>query len=1401
MEFHISRTIRDTLKLDDLLFSYTGNVVFGNVTASRKLALQLNELRAKTNTAEAAPAAGDATASSAGADGLTADEAAASPADIDGLTAPPADPATEPIQAGALFAMGLIDELNHALLARYRKDVDPGVLTEAIRWFSQQVEPAELERLLLSFAEQFPTVAVYRGELTAEEWLASSDAASVDGLSNREVALEELLLLWLANMNPAFAAARELFEDKDLKQATVYPKVTAKFPAYFLTRPPLSLQVGSLLDALRAPMIASPGSLTGQLDFIREHWPQYLGEDLRRVLLAIDVLREEDVALWLKLHPPMPGRFSHGAPGFGGEGFEGDEFMGFESEYIIGPDGVRRRRDGQQYAGDYQAPLHEYENFSPDQAWMPNVVLMAKSTYVWLEQLSKKYRRHIQRLDEIPEEELALMASRGITGLWLIGLWERSVASKTIKRLRGQGDAVASAYSLKTYDIAEDLGGNDGYRVLRDKAAAVGIRLASDMVPNHMGIDSPWVVEHPDWFISRGESPFPVYSFDGPDLSDDSRVEIKIEDHYYDQTDAAVVFRLRHHADGATRYMYHGNDGTTFAWNDTAQLDYSKAYVREEVMQAILHVARLFPIIRFDAAMVLAKRHVQRLWFPLPGVGGSIPSRAEDAMSDDEFNALMPAEFWREVVDRVAVEVPGTLLLAEAFWLLEGYFVRTLGMHRVYNSAFMNMMRDEENAKYRSYLKKTIEFDPDILKRYVNFMSNPDERTAIDQFGSGDKCFGVATLLATLPGLPMFGHGQIEGYTERYGMEFKQAKQDEWPNEDFVARHQREIAPLLKRRHQFAESTHFLLYDLWNEHGSVDENVFAYSNRSTDATNSRSLILYNNAYNSTRGTIHVSAASMDKGSGEMRQRSLSDGLAFPADGELFVAYRDTARDLQYLRRATDLVYHGLHVELRGYQYIVLLDWRELRASADQPWDRLCDTLNGAGVYNLEQALAQLRLQPLYEALRQVVSYDLHLFTEVAMELAAKTDRAVEADLARIEAEGAANAPQRRSRKKDVPVAPSKAMGHTEMTQPHPALSEPLDPRLQPFLDKSAALLARITDLVPDAFAEASATVSNSSETNGAEQEGNEATNAASAATAMHTAAAATPAVTPEQAYRTALETLTGAAIHLPTVAAFLVDGWPAADSDILPGAKGRNQEQLWAPIVAWIVLRSLPVADSLALFDRLQLRDGLATVFSSLGIDGEGAWRAAAKVRILLSLDAQPGGTQPGDAQPGDAQPGAAMTSKPRRAAGSLAETESEAPTAHAETLASSIFQPSFWSDTDVLWLAGVTESYGSTYLHQESFEALIAWLQLPALIESIHTLTPESLGAVNTLVGQTSKLAHEAGYNLGTLLTLWAGEHAPAQHADAQPSANGADSVSDNEAPPAEVASGTCGVAVASPS
>ncbi len=197
-------------------------------------------------------------------------------------------------------------------------------------------------------------------------------------------------------------------------------------------------------------------------------------------------------------------------------------------------------------------PGPDVERYSPDRDWMPRLVLMAKNTYVWLDQLSKKHRREIRRLDQIPDEELDQLARWGITGLWLIGLWERSQASQRIKQLCGNPDALPSAYSLFEYSIADDLGGEAACDNLRERALRRGIRLASDMVPNHMGIDSPWVVEHPDWFVALPNSPFPSYTFDGPDLSRDQRVGLYIEDHYYNRTDAAVVFKRRRPLERAT---------------------------------------------------------------------------------------------------------------------------------------------------------------------------------------------------------------------------------------------------------------------------------------------------------------------------------------------------------------------------------------------------------------------------------------------------------------------------------------------------------------------------------------------------------------------------------------------------------------------------------------------------------------------------------------------------------------------------------------------------------------------------------------------------------------------------------------------------------------------------------
>jgi len=916
----MSRAARAKYNVDDSLFSLRGNVVFANFYAARLLAQEINQAR--------------------GNDGA--------------------------VQAGELNALGLIHEILHAVLAQYRQQRGD-VMAQAVNVLYENVGRDAVETTLRTFIDEFPPLSVYRGEQTIEQYLNGA----TEGISNREIVLEEMLLVWLENQNPAASPFKELFDDSALAQNTAYTRIVQNLREFFAGQESVGATGQTLFDALRAPFLNAPDSLSAQLDFMLYRWNAVAGrfdvsQFFSRVVGGMQFIQEEQKFLWQQ----------HAAPFGGGGGFTATTppVPVFRREF-------QKRVDTETGQEVWFEP--EPEQFSPDLDWMPNLVLLAKSTYVWLEQLSKKYQREIKTLDAIPDAELDELRTRGITGLWFIGVWERSKASATIKHMMGNTGAIASAYSLYDYEIANELGGKDALEKLKARAWKRGIRIASDMVPNHMGIDSRWVMEHPEWFIQSNVPPYPSYQYHSADLSSDARVTIQIEDHYFDKTDAAVVFKRTDNATRDVRYIYHGNDGTSFPWNDTAQLNYLLPQVREQVIQTILHVARLTPVIRFDAAMTLAKKHYQRLWFPPPGTKDAVPSRSEFGMTKAQFDAAMPEEFWREVVDRVAIEAPDTLLLAEAFWLMEGYFVRTLGMHRVYNSAFMHMLRDEKNQEYRLVIKNTIEFDPEVLKRYVNFMNNPDERTAVDQFGKGDKYFGVATLMATLPGLPMFGHGQLEGFTERYGMEFKTAMLDETPDQWLIERHQREIFPLLHKRYLFAGVENFLLYDVYKPNGKVEENVFAYSNR---VGNEAALIAYNNSFTEARGKIKLSAAFLDKAKEELTQQTLAQGLNLRADENSFVIFREVTSSNEFIRSAREMIQNGLDISLGAYKYAVYLDFRQVTDTPEGAYANLHERLRGRGVPSIEQAVRDIQLAPLYAAFRDMVNGEsIKRYTETGIE--------------------------------------------------------------------------------------------------------------------------------------------------------------------------------------------------------------------------------------------------------------------------------------------------------------------------------------------------------------------------------------------------------------------------------
>jgi glycosidase len=878
-EFHIHGDARKKYAFDESLYTSTGNVIFPNFLAVRQFAKKLNDQRDLKNHPEQA------------------------------------------VKASQLNAMGLIDEINHYMLRRYEETENPGVVRRAMQNADQVVGHEKLQLALKTFGESFPPIEVHQGKLSLEKYL--SQHAGTKPYS--EVTLEEMILLWLANINPAFATFKELFDDHRLRGQTVYPAVIDSLEIFFASEKPVGSGGVSILELLRAPILASPHSLEGQLAYIKRHWGLMLSKHvLDKMVGAGDLIKEETkVVIPQGQQETVVPRYTRISP-FG----EIDE-----------------------------------ERFTADLDWMPNVVLIAKNTYVWLHQLSKKYSRSITTLDQIPDEELDQFARWNINALWLIGIWERSRASQTMKQMMGNPEAVASAYSVYDYEIANDLGGEQAFQNLRARAWHRGIRLAGDMVPNHVGLYSKWVIEHPEYFVQSEYSPFPNYSFTGANLSDRPGIELRIEDGYWTRRDAAVVFQRVDTTTGNVRYLYHGNDGTNTPWNDTAQLDFLKREVREAVIQTIFHVARKFSVIRFDAAMVLTKQHFQRLWYPQPGSGGDIPSRSDYAMTKQDFDSVFSNEFWREVVDRINSEMPNTLLLAEAFWLLEGYFVRTLGMHRVYNSAFMHMMMKEENSKYRELIKNTLAFNPEILKRYVNFMSNPDERTAIDQFGKEDKYFGVAMMMVAMPGLPMFAHGQIEGFTEKYGMEYQRAYIDEAPDQHLVDRHRQEIFPILKKRYLFSQVTNFEMYDVLDNQGNIMENVFCFSNR---AGGERALFCFNNRYEACNGHIGGTVSKVQMDGTVSSGKIFGDSLGLRRDEHYYYVLKEHKAGLEYLRSGKELFEHGMMLDLQGFQYQLFCEFREVYDTTGE-YVRLSQSLGGRGIPDIGQALKDLKLKPIHMA--------------------------------------------------------------------------------------------------------------------------------------------------------------------------------------------------------------------------------------------------------------------------------------------------------------------------------------------------------------------------------------------------------------------------------------------------
>ena len=148
--------------------------------------------------------------------------------------------------------------------------------------------------------------------------------------------------------------------------------------------------------------------------------------------------------------------------------------------------------------------------------WRKRPVIYEKfPPWVWLDELRARYSEPFT-LATIPAQEWdARLRIYPSMTVWLMGVWERSPAGvavangnpdlqaefrRVLPDYRPQ-DNVGSAYCVRDYVADAHLGGPDALAQARTQLNARGLRLVLDFVPNHVAVDHPWALQHPEYFI------------------------------------------------------------------------------------------------------------------------------------------------------------------------------------------------------------------------------------------------------------------------------------------------------------------------------------------------------------------------------------------------------------------------------------------------------------------------------------------------------------------------------------------------------------------------------------------------------------------------------------------------------------------------------------------------------------------------------------------------------------------------------------------------------------------------------------------------------------------------------------------------------------------------------------
>ena len=342
------------------------------------------------------------------------------------------------------------------------------------------------------------------------------------------------------------------------------------------------------------------------------------------------------------------------------------------------------------------------------------------NTRCWLRELSQSAGKAIT-LDTVPEAEFARWRRLGFSYVWLMGVWTSGPKSREqalSPPMRAayaevlpdwqETDVAASPYAIADYHVPAALGGETGLRAFRGQLHEYGLKLVLDFVPNHVGLDHPWVRERPELLV---------------------------------QSATAEAGTFAQQTNGRKIWLAHGKDPYSGAWTDTVQLDYRVQATHLAMTSLLESVAARCDGVRCDMAMLVLSDVIARTWQRFPAIGPPANS-----------------EFWSEAIRAVKRTNPRFLFLAEAYWGVEPR-LQELGFDYTYDKDLYDRLAGRRWSEVGGHL---LSHPPEFVAHSAHFLENHDE-PRIAHFLSTAEHRAAALVLLGLPGLRFLHEGQLSG--------------------------------------------------------------------------------------------------------------------------------------------------------------------------------------------------------------------------------------------------------------------------------------------------------------------------------------------------------------------------------------------------------------------------------------------------------------------------------------------------------------------------------------------------------------------------------------------------------------------------------------------------------------